>query len=440
MLDAPPIEFALRGETHLAYQVAGTGPPEIVFVGGSMATTLAWEDPATSKGFRRLASFSRLTTYDQWGTGRSDRFNPSDAPDLDDLVRDLAAVIETAGVTDPVLFGTHNGGAVAALYAAAHPVRQLILCNTWARLGVADDFPIGFSDRVLERLEERYRTEWGQGRIYNEFAPRHDDAPPGQDELASTSQNQLVTIFRINRNYDIRSVLATITVPTLVIHLEGNANIPPEHGRYIAEAIPRARLVLLPGTDQVFLRNYATPVIDEVERFVTGALSPFTDRLRMTFVFTDIVDSTPRAVALGDEAWSALIDQHNASVKRQVIAHGGRVLKSTGDGFLVAFDQAAAADAVRCARACMVAVQGIDLELRAGVHVGEAFPMGKDDVSGLAVHFAQRLCGRAEGGQVLVSAAVRDLCIGSDLQFAERGEVELKGIPGRWGIFEAGHQ
>jgi class 3 adenylate cyclase len=437
VLDAPRIEFALRNGTHLAYQVAGAGPPEIVFVGGSMATTLAWEDPATAKGFRRLASFSRLTTYDQWGTGRSDRFNPSDAPNLTDLVGDLAAVIDAAGVTDPVLFGTHNGGAVAALYAAAHPVRQLVLCNTWARLQVDDDFPIGFSDRILDRLEERYRTEWGQGRIYNEFAPRYDDAPPGEVELASTSQNQLVTIFRINRSYDIRSVLPTISVPTLVIHLEGNTNIPPDHGRFIAQAIPGARLVLLPGTDQVFLRNYAMPVIDEVERFVTGDLSPFTDRVRATILFTDIVDSTPRAASLGDEAWSALIDEHNALVKRQVVAHGGRVLKSTGDGFLVAFDEFDAAAAVRCAQASMVAVADLELELRAGIHVGEVFPMGKDDVSGLAVHFAQRLCGRAEGGQVLVSDAVRAGCSGSGLEFADRGEAELKGIPGSWELFEA---
>ena len=437
MLAPPRIQFAVRNETHLAYQVGGQGPPDIVFVGGSMATTLGWDDPATAKGFRRLASFSRLVTYDQWGTGRSDRFNPSDAPNLTDLVRDLAAVIEAAGVTNPVLFGTHNGGAVAALYAAAHPVRQLILCNTWARLQVADDFPIGFSDRVLDRLEERYRTEWGQGSIYNQFAPRYDDAPPGQVELASTSQNQLVTIFRINRTYDIRSVLPTISVPTLVIHLEGNANIPPDHGRFIAQAIPGARLVLLPGSDQVFLRNYATPVIDEVERFVTGDLSPFTDRFRATILFTDIVDSTPRAAALGDVAWSALIDEHNALVKRQVVAHGGLVLKSTGDGFLVAFDESDAHAAVRCARASMVAVAGLALELRAGVHVGEVSPMGKNDVSGLAVHFAQRLCACAAGDQVLVSAAVREGCVGSDLEFAERGEAELKGIPGSWEIFEA---
>jgi class 3 adenylate cyclase len=438
VLEAPRIAFAVRNGTHLAYQVAGKGSPDIVFVGGSMATTMAWEDPVTAKGFRRLASFARLTTYDQRGTGQSDRFNPSDAPNLADLVGDLAAVIDAAEVTDPVLFGTHNGGAVAALYAATHPVRQLVLCNTWARLQAADDFPIGFTDRVLDRLEERYRTEWGQGHIYNEFAPRHDDAPPGHAELASTSQNQLVTIFRINRTYDIRSVLPTISVPTLVIHLEGNANIPPDHGRFIAQAISGARLVLLPGTDQLFLRNYANPVIDEVERFVTGDLSPFTDRVRATILFTDIVDSTPRAAALGDEAWSALIDEHNALVKREVVAHGGRVLKSTGDGFLVAFDESDVAAAVRCARASMAAVAGLDLQLRAGVHVGEVFPMGKDDVSGLVVHFAQRLCGRAEGDQVLVSAAVREGCsAASDLEFDVRGEAELKGIPGTWEIFEA---
>ena len=171
MLAPPRIEFVTRNGSHLAYQVAGTGPAEIVFVGGSLATTLVWDDPATAKGFRRLASFSRLVTYDQLGTGYSDRFEPSTPPSFDDLVADLAAVIDAAGVREPVLFGTHNGGAVAAAYAETHPVRQLVLCNTWARLEEADDFPIGFSDRILDRLEERYRTEWGEGRIYNEFAP-----------------------------------------------------------------------------------------------------------------------------------------------------------------------------------------------------------------------------------------------------------------------------
>ncbi len=170
-----------------------------------------------------------------------------------------------------MLFGTHNGGAVAAVYATRHAVRQLVLCNTWARLEEAEDFPIGFSEQVLDRLEERYRTEWGQGRIFNQFSRRGQGGEaPGKAELASTSQNQLMTIFQLNRKYDIRSVLPNITTPTLVLHTEDNFSVPSAHGRYIAEAIPGARLVLIPGTDHAFLRNYAMPVIDEVEHFITG--------------------------------------------------------------------------------------------------------------------------------------------------------------------------
>ena len=239
----------------------------------------------------------------------------------------------------------------------------------------------------------------------------------------------------MNRTYDIRHVLPNIATPTLVIHLEENANIPPAHGRFIAEVVPGARLVLLPGSDQFFLRNYATPVIDEVEQFVTGDVSRFSDVLRATILFTDIVDSTPLAASLGDEAWSALIEAHNDRVHGEVVAHGGHALKSTGDGFLLAFDETAAA--VRCARASMDAVTDLGLSLRAGVHVGEVSPMGKDDLSGLAVHFAQRLCTQAEGGQLLVSAAARERCTDSDIRFENLGESELKGIPGRWEVFSA---
>ena len=425
----------MRDGAHLAYQVAGTGPREIVFVGGSMATSLAWDDPATAKGLRRLANFSRLVTYDQRGTGYSDRFDPSASPGLDDLVADLRAVVEAAGMADPVLLGSHNGGAVAAVYATMYPVNRLIVCNTWARLREADDFPIGFPDTILDRLEERYRKEWGEGRIFNEFSPRRGERPPGHDELVSTSQNQLVTLFRINRNYDIRPLLPTIAVPTLVIHLEDNVNVPPAHGRYIADAIPGARLALLPGSDQVFLRNYATRVIDEVERFVTGSLSLFSDRMRTTMLFTDIVDSTPLAASLGDEAWSALIEDHNSRMRREVVACGGHEVKSTGDGFLVAFDETE--PAIRCALAAMAAMADLGLEIRAGVHVGEVSRMGRNDLSGLAVHFAQRLCARATGGQLLVSDAVREACSGSVVRFEDRGRAQLKGIPGEWEVFEA---
>lgn len=435
MLAPPPVEFVVRRGMHIAYQSAGSGPPEIVFVGGSMAMSVQWEQAATAKGLRRLASFARLVTYDQQGMGFSDRMDLSALPTLEDLVADLEAVIAGAGVQDPILFGTHNGGAVAALYATRHPVQKLVLCNTWARLEVADDFPIGLSQRRLDRLGERYETEWGGGQISDEYASRRGDVPPTQYELASTSHNQLAHLFEMNRRYDVRSVLPAISVPTLVIHLEGDKSIPAVHGEYIAGAIPGAQLVLVPGGDHFFLLNYGMPVVEEVEQFVLGHRTPFADRMRTSMLFTDIVDSTPLAAALGDDRWSALIDEHNDRVHLQVVAHKGHEVKSTGDGFLVAFDEPE--QAIRCARASMDAVRDLDLVLRAGVHTGEVARMGKNDLSGLAVHFAQRLCAGADGDQVLVSEAVREGCEGSGITFDARGEVELKGIPGFWEVFDA---
>jgi class 3 adenylate cyclase/alpha-beta hydrolase superfamily lysophospholipase len=435
MLAPPPIQFAVRNGTHLAYQSAGTGPTQIVMVSGSTSTSLAWDENETAKGLRRLASFSRLVTYDQRGMGYSDRFDSSVVPSIDELVEDLAAVIAAAGIDDPILFGSHNGGAVAAAYAATRPVKQLIVCNSWARLAIADDFPIGFRTQILDRLEERYRTEWGEGRLYNQFAPSQDQRTRGKDELVSTSQNQVLTMFRMNREYDIRHLLPLITAPTLVIHLEDNVQVPPSHGKYIADSIPGARFVLLPGADHIFLRNHGGPVIDEVERFVVGTLTPFTDRMVTTMLFTDIVDSTPLAASMGNEGWSTLIDEHNRRTRRQIEEHGGHEVKCTGDGFLMAFDEPDAA--IRCALSCMDAVEDLELDLRAGVHVGEVSRMGNSDLAGVAVHFAQRLCGMAQGGVVLASAAIREACQGSDIAFEVEGTHALKGIPGEWEIFRA---
>jgi class 3 adenylate cyclase len=435
VLAAPAVQFARRGETHLAYQVVGSGPPDIVYVGGSFASTVGWDEAATSRGFRRLASFSRLVTYDQVGMGYSDPIDPSAVPIVDDLVADLEAVIAAAAVSEPVLFGCHNGAAVAAVYASRYPVGRLILCNGWARLGVAPDYPIGFGDELLDELDERYREDWGQGRITNYWSKPRPEVEARRLELNSTSRNQAVTLFRMNRDLDVRHVLPTITTPTLVIHLEDNVMIPQGFGRYLADAIPGARLALVPGRDQIFLRNYADPVIDVVEQFATGMRSVFVDRVTTAMLFTDIVDSTLMAATLGDVRWSELIDNHNARVRRHIKKTNGREVKCTGDGFLVAFEETE--DAVRCARAAMESIAGLGLALRAGIHLGEVSHMGNQDLSGLAVHFAQRLCARAESGQVLVSETVRAACAGSGIDFEGRGKVELKGIPGEWEVFEA---
>jgi class 3 adenylate cyclase len=435
MLAPPAINFAQHDGTHLAYQSAGSGPPDLVFVGGSFATTLAWDEPAPSRAFRRLASFSRLITYDQRGMGYSDPIDPSAVPTVDDLVRDLETVITAAGVTEPCLFGMHNGAAVAAVYATRHPVQRLIMCNGWARLGVADDYPIGFSDEVLDRLEDRYRENWGEGRITRYWSLPRPEVETMQLELKSTSRNQAVTLFRMNRDYDIRRALPGVAAPTLVVHLEDNRMVPPTFGRFMAQAIPGARLALVPGGDQIFIHNFADEVIDTVEPFVTGTRRPFVDRMTTTMLYTDIVDSTPTAASLGDEQWSALIDLHNERVRRHIKALGGHEVKCTGDGFLIAFEDTEAA--VRCAHSSMEAIAGLGLDLRAGVHVGEVSRMGSHDLSGLDVHFAQRLCARAEGGQVIVSEAVRDACRGSGIAFEGEGKVQLKGIPGEWEVFES---
>ncbi len=433
-LAPPPPEFVLRNGKHLAFQRAGTGPPDLVYVAGSMAMSLAWQDPVTARPLRRMANFSRLVTNDQLGMGHSDRMELATLPTVYDLADDLEAVMTAAGVTDPVLFGTHNGGAVAAIYASRHPVRQLVLCNTWARLQWAPDFPIGFTEQILDRAEERYRTDWAKGKIFNMFAPRRDHSPAEQAELDATSRDQLVGLFRINVTYDIRSVLPHISAPTLVLHLEDNFNIPPSHGRFLADSIPNARLVLLPGGDQVFLRNYADPVIDEVERFVTGVQKPFSDKVRPAMLFTDIVSSTSKARSVGDEPWAALISDHNDLMRRLIHAHRGEECKHLGDGFLAAFDDTP--DAVRCALAAVEAAPTLGVELCAGVHVGEANRMDARDFSGFHVHLAQRLCNRAVGGQVLVSAATRDDCEGSGLVFESRGRETFKNVEDEWEIFE----
>jgi class 3 adenylate cyclase/esterase/lipase len=434
VLTPPDIQFARHGSTHLAYQVSGSGPPDLVFVGGSSSTTQFWAESSYAYGFRRLASFCRLVTYDQRGMGYSDPIDPAAPPSLDELVEDLEVVMAAADVHEPVLFGIHNGGAVAALYASRRPVRRLVVCNTWARLEHAEDYPIGFADEILDHVEMEYREKWGQGRISNYWARPRPEIENRRFELGSTSRNQAVVLFHMNREYDIRHVLPAITVPTLVIHMENNFMVPPVFGRYIAESIPGARLALVPGSDHIFLRNYSDEVIDVVEPFVTGTRTVFVDRTTTTMLFTDIVDSTTRAAALGDERWSALIDQHNERMRKHVRKAGGVEIKCTGDGFLVVFDTSTAA--IECAWATMESIAGLGLELRAGVHVGEVSRMG-NDLSGLAVHFAQRLCAHAVGGQVLASDAVRRDCAGTPIRFEGRGEARFKGIPGAWEVFEA---
>jgi class 3 adenylate cyclase len=367
--------------------------------------------------------------------GLSDPINPLAPPTLADLEADLEAVIRTIGVEEPVLFGMHNGGAVSALYASRHHVKQLVMCNAWARIEFADDYTIGFESPVLDELDERYREQWGQGTISSYWSSHRPSTQNRRLELHSTSRSQAVTLFRMNRAIDIRSVLRQISVPTLVIHSEENRMVPPVFGKFLADSIPGAKLEFVSGHDQIFIRNNPDAVLDLVEPFVTGTRRGFSDRTKTVILFTDIVNSTPRAAALGDEGWSTLMEEHNERLLRAVHEYDGYEIKSTGDGFLVTFEETDAA--IRCAMAAIEDVAELGLELRAGVHVGEVAPMGRNDVSGLSIHMAQRLCDRAQGGQVLVSAAAREHGEGSGIRFEERGTTPLKGFEGEWEVFEA---
>ena len=395
-----------------------------------------WDNPSVAKVLRRLASFTRLVTYDQRGLGRSDPIDIANPPSIDDLATDLEAVMDASAVSDPVLFGMHNGGAVAIAYALRHPVRLLIMCNTWARLEEADDFPIGISSRVLDEEQKRHETDWGRGEISSQYVSgRREDPSSGRYELDTTGRNQAATLFKMNRVYDVRHLLPAVSSPTLVIHTKSNLRVPAAHGHYIAESIPGARLVLIPGSDHFFLKNHGTEVVDEVEELVTGRRTTFTDRIRATMLFTDIKDSTSIAETIGDDSWDAKIGPHNDLMRRLIRTHSGEECKHLGDGLLVAFDDTA--NAVRCALAAVEAARTLALELRAGVHVGDVTRMDERDFSGVQVHVAQRFCDAAEPGQVLVSAAARDDCEGSGLVFEDRGPKALKGISGEWVMYEA---
>jgi class 3 adenylate cyclase len=396
--------------------------------------SLHWDNPRIAKVLRRLASFSRLITFDQQGLGRSDPIDVANPPSLDDLVADLEAVMDAASVTNPVLFGTNNGGAVAIAYSLKHPVRHLIVCNTWARLEEADDFSIGIESSVLDEDLKRHETDWGRGEISSQYVSGPDDVSSARYELDTTGRSQAAILFQMNRTYDIRDRLAAVTAPTLVIHTRKNRRVPKAHGEYIAASIPRARLVLIPAADHFFLKNYGTEVVDEVEEFVTGRRTFFADQIRATVLFTDIVDSTLIAKAIGDDRWGLTIDAHNAVMERLVRSHRGETCKHTGDGSLFVF--ADPSDAVRCALAAADAVAPLGLEIRAGAHVGRVTRMNLKDLSGVEVHFANRVCNQAGPGQVLVSDRIPGECDGSGLTFQDRGRVPLKSFQGLWQLYE----
>jgi pimeloyl-ACP methyl ester carboxylesterase/class 3 adenylate cyclase len=427
----------------IAYQTLGSGPFDLVWIPGWVSNVeTAWEEPTLAHLFERLASFSRLILFDKRGTGLSDRVPDREMPSLETRMSDLTAVCDQIGATRTTLFGTSEGGAMAILFAATYPERTsgLILMGAFARRLRGADFPWGMTAAEHEYMLEQVRAGWGGPVGLDIRAPSRLGDQRFRDTWArylraGASPGAAVALMRMNAQIDVRDVLATVHVPTLVMHRVGDQTISIDVGRHLAAGIPGARMVELPGNDHIPWVGDTDRLIAEIEAFVTGeSRAAPTNRVLATVLFTDIVNSTERAAVLGDADWAHLLEAHNARLREQLVRFGGREIDTAGDGFLATFD--GPARAVRCALSAVEAMGTLGIAIRAGVHTGE-IELVNDDVRGLAVHIGARIAAMAGPGEVLVSRTVRDLVVGSGLTFVDRGVHRLKGVPDEWQVLAA---
>jgi pimeloyl-ACP methyl ester carboxylesterase/class 3 adenylate cyclase len=431
--------YADSGGVSIAYQVHGEGPLDLVLVPGFVShVELLGDDPLSARFLRRLAAFSRLLVFDKRGQGLSDR--PGPPPTLEESMDDLRAVIEAAGFERPAVLGISEGGPMSTLYAATYPshISALVLFGAYARMLEAPDFPAGISEAALDRWGEVVREEWGGPVALRGWAPSRVGDADFERWWArmlrqGTSPSGAIALMDLYREMDVRAILPAIDVPSLVIHRDDDRMVSVEQGRYLAETIPGARYVELPGSDHLPFAGDFDVVLDEVEEFLVGSRgSAESERALATILFTDIVGSTEKAAQLGDRGWRALLERHDAAVRTQLARHRGHEVKTMGDGFLATFD--GPARAIRCARAVQDDVAGLGIDVRAGIHTGEVELIG-DDVGGMAVNIGARIGALADPGEVLVSSTVRELVVGSGLEFADRGVEKLKGAPGEWRLF-----
>jgi class 3 adenylate cyclase len=440
----PPTRYARSNAGYVAYQTFGEGPRDLLFVANWCSNLDAmWEEPSLAHYFHRLGRVGRVICFDKRGSGVSDPVPLASLPTLEEWMDDARLVLDAVGSGQAAVIGDTEGGPMAMLLAATRPSRvsALVLVNTFARWRRAPDYPIGMPEDTVEKLLSLYEQHWGQNpdmlgltapTIANdprlrEWFVRYQrlSMPPG----ASTRMYGWVT------QLDVRSVLPAISAPTLVIHRAANHHYRVAYGRYLAEHVPGARFVELPGADCFpFHTAESDRVLDEIHAFLTGVReSPPSDRELSTVLFTDIVGSTDLAAQIGDARWLELRAAHNDVVRRNLLAFHGREINTTGDGFLATFD--GPARAVHCAVRIRDAVRDLGLEIRAGLHTGE-IEHRDHDIGGLGVHIAARVMGAAQPGEVLVSGTVADLVIGSGIVFRDRAATELKGVPGMWRMLE----
>ena len=430
--------FARVGDVHLAYQVVGDGPIDILFVDTWVHHVEAvWDFPDFARFLRRLASFGRLVHFDRRGTGLSDPIPLDRLPDFDTQVEDAIAVLDAAGSERPSIVGTNDGTLVAMLLAAAHPerCRSLVLFSPTMQHRLADEAPLESIEDVVALIAQSSEDSGLDWLAPSRIGDEAFDRQLLRFQRFSVRQGAMGHYYRQTLLADVNDVPTRIACPTLVMNRRENRVVPFEQSQEVAARIPDAKLVELPGEDHLIFSRDIDRVADEIEEFLTGARTgKDPDRLLTTLLFTDIVGSTTRAAELGDQRWRDLLDQHHHFVRTQLDRFGGREISTTGDGFFGTFPSPT--QAVRCALSVADGVRSLGIEVRAGVHTG-AVEIRGDDLSGLAVHIGARVAAAAQPGEVLVSGTVKDLLAGSSLDFEDRGERELKGVPGSWRLFAA---
>jgi len=433
--------YARSGDLSIAYQVVGEGPFDLVYVPGWVSNIdLMWDEPGYAAFLERLASFSRLIIFDKRGTGLSDPVPLDQLPTLEQRMDDVRAVMDAAGSARAALLGHSEGGNMCVLFSATYPERTsaLVLVGCYAKRIRSDDYPWAPAAEDREREIEETEARWGSPDMLRALAPSkaNDEAFErwvGRYLRQSASPKAAAALLRMNTQIDVREILPTIQVPTILIYRSDDVDVDVDEGRYMAERIPGARFVELPGGDHTMWTGDAAAILDEIEEFLTGVKrGPEPDRVLATVLFTDVVGSTELATRLGDRAWRDLLARHHAAVRRELDRWRGREVDTAGDGFLATFD--GPARAIRCAVAAVESVRGIGMEIRAGVHTGEV-ELVAGGVRGITVHIGARVAALAGPGEVLVSQTVKDLSAGSGLTFEDAGEHELKGVPNHWRIY-----
>ncbi|SFN55650.1 adenylate/guanylate cyclase domain-containing protein [Variovorax sp. OV329] len=443
MAEHPETRYAKSGDCHIAYQVVGKGPLDLVFIPGFVShAEHCWEEPRWARCFRRLSSFARLIIFDKRGTGMSDPVPVGQLPTLEQRMDDVRAVMDAAGSQRAALVGVSEGGPLSLLFAATHPDRTaaIVLMGTFARIAWAPDYTFGTPPEGYDALLQRMEKDWGKGVLLSALAPSlATDAAArdwwGRFQRQACSPGAAVALLRMAYEIDARPILPAIRVPALVLHRVGDRISPIEHARYLAQKIPGAEYAEFPGDDHFFFIGDANAFLERIEEFLTGQRHEHeSDRVLATVLFADIAGSTERAAQLGDARWHELLDTFYGVARRQLERFRGREVDTAGDGFFAAFD--GPARAVRCAAAIGSSARSLGLEIRAGVHTGECEVMGAK-IGGIAVHIGARIASAASPGEVLVSSTVKDLVAGSGLAFMDRGTRELKGVPGQWRLYAA---